>query len=349
MTQGQETEQEKGKNAMKNEKENINESKEVNETEIETETETETETEIENQGEKRADEEDFVIDFTTSSAISRVNLKFLIVYVPIIWISGIMALLYFWTFFDKNLFIYFRRKQIFDLAIFFCLLPAHIIAMFTIFMFGCLIMSKLILIIVNLIHRPKEGIFRAELGNNDFEFWCLRIEIKKLVIWLMNNYPLPWIDFLGFKWFGIDIDSSSHLLDAWCDLEFIEFGTRVMVGQGSVVMSSMVVGKYLIIKKVILDDHVVIGGQTTVAPGTIVGNESILGACSSTIFNQLLEPNWVYGGLPGRKIKENKYATTRRDLVRRKIVDEDVIKEESRHVNIDEEKKELIKTKEDDD
>jgi acetyltransferase-like isoleucine patch superfamily enzyme len=298
---------------------------------------------------KEENEDEYIIDFITSSAISRVNLKFLIVYIPIIWISGIMTLLYFWTFFDTNLLIYFYGKQTYDLVIFFCLLPAHVFAMFTIFTFGCLIMSKLILVIVNLIHRPKEGIFRAELGDNDFEFWCLRIEIKKLVIWLMNNWPLPWADIFAFRWFGIKIDSSSHLLDAWCDIEFVEFGRRVMVGQGAVIMSSMVVGKYLIIKKVILDDHTVIGGESTIAPGTIVGKESVTGAVTCTLFNQMIEPRWVYAGIPARKLKPNEYAIERRDIISKKHVDRDKEKLVKHEVNIEEEKKEKLTVKNDED
>ena len=70
------------------------------------------------------------------------------------------------------------------------------------------------LVLVNLIHKPKEGIFRAEIGNADFEFWCLRIELKKLALWLIRNCPLPWIDVIAFKWFGMQVDTSSHLNDA---------------------------------------------------------------------------------------------------------------------------------------
>lgn len=300
--------------------------------------------EYKNESDKKEEtvEDEYIIDFVTSSAISRINLKFLIVYIPIIWISGIMALLYFWTFFDINLLIYFYNRQTFDLVIFFCLLPAHIFAIFTIFTFGCLVMSKLILLIVNLIHKPKEGIFKAELGDNDFEFWCLRIEIKKLVIWLMNNWPLPWVDVLGFKWFGIKIDSSSHLLDAWCDIEFVEFGRRVMVGQGAVIMSSMVVGKYLIIKKVIFDDHTVIGGESTIAPGTIVGKESVTGAVTCTLFNQLIEPRWVYAGIPARKLKPNDYAEKRRDIISKKHIDQDKEKIVEHEINVDEKVKDLV-------
>ncbi|TXT65432.1 MAG: Bacterial transferase hexapeptide (Six repeats) [Promethearchaeota archaeon] len=277
-------------------------------------------------------EDEYLINFVTSSAISRVNLKFLIVYLPIIWLSGMITLTYWW--------IYQPRWHLF--IDFLLLLPAHILAMLTIFTFACVIFSKLLLILVNLIHKPREGIFRAELGDNDFEFWCLRIEIKKLVLWLFNNWPLPWADVIAFKWFGTNIDLSSHLHDAWCDAEFVKFGKRVMVGQGAVVMSSMVIGKYLIIKEVVLDDHTVVGGQSTVAPGTILGEESVVGAAGSTAFNQILEPGWIYAGIPARKLKTNEHAIKRRDIIVKKKIDEEEKEEIKQEVNIDEDKKDLV-------
>ncbi|MHA1478969.1 MAG: hypothetical protein ACTSPU_12300 [Promethearchaeota archaeon] len=45
--------------------------------------------------ENEEDDSDFIIDFTTSSAINRVSLKFLVVYIPIFWFSGI-AVATFW-------------------------------------------------------------------------------------------------------------------------------------------------------------------------------------------------------------------------------------------------------------
>ena len=42
--------------------------------------------------------EDLALDFTTSSAISRVNIKFLAVYIPIFWLSGMVVTIVFYTF-----------------------------------------------------------------------------------------------------------------------------------------------------------------------------------------------------------------------------------------------------------
>ncbi|UCC18371.1 MAG: hypothetical protein JSV62_09665 [Promethearchaeota archaeon] len=277
-------------------------------------------------------EQDLAIDFTTSSAISRVNIKFLAIYLPIFWLSGMLTTILFYTF---TLFV---RAWIM-LAFF---LPAMIIFMWFIFIMGCFFFSKLFLILINLIHKPKEGIFRAEKGNSDFEFWCLRTELKKIVFWLIRNWPLPWMDIMAFKVFGIKMTLSSSLWDAWCDGEFIKFGHKVLVGQGAAVMSSTVVGKYLIIKEVIFDDYVVIGGQAVISPGTVIGKESIVGALSTTNFNQILDPGWIYLGVPVTKFKPNKYATMQREILMKRDVDEEKKFEIEYEVNIEEDKKDLV-------
>ncbi len=280
-------------------------------------------------------EEDYTIDFITSSAISRINLKFLIVYIPILWFSGMLALGYWWQFQPPDL-------SIFHFTILLFYVPIHLIGMFTVFTLSCVLFSKLILIVINLIHKPKEGIFYAEKGDHDFEFWCLRIEIKKLVVWIMNNWPLPYIDILAFRWFGTEIDFSSHLHDAWCDLEFVKFGRRVMVGQGAVVMSSMVIGRYLIIKEVILDDYSIVGGMSTVAPGTIFGKESMTGAFVLTSFDQILDPGWIYIGIPARKFKHNVDTVEKRTTITKKNIDKEQILEVNHEINIDDDKKNLL-------
>ncbi|MFX0188887.1 MAG: hypothetical protein ACFE8A_14270 [Candidatus Hodarchaeota archaeon] len=276
--------------------------------------------------------EDFVLNFTTSSAISRVSIKFLVVYLPIFWLSGLMLAICWYGFvFHVN-----------NWIVVMLMLPLAIFCSYFIFIFFCAFFSKLFLIIINLIHKPKEGVFLAQKGDKDFEFWCLRTELKKLVVWLMNNCPLPWIDPLAFRWFGTRIDFTSHLYDAWVDIDFIKFGRKVLVGQGAVVMSSMVVGKYLIIKKLIFDDYSVIGGVSTIAPGTIIGRDSIIGAFSITNINQILEPGWIYFGIPGIKLKPNIYAHSRRDIILKKDVDDEKKFEAKVEVVIDEDKKDLI-------
>jgi carbonic anhydrase/acetyltransferase-like protein (isoleucine patch superfamily) len=111
-------------------------------------------------------------------------------------------------------------------------------------------------------------------------------------------------------------------------------------------MSSMVIGQYLIIKKVILGDHSLVGGVAKIAPGTVIGKEAVVGAFTTTIPNQEIEPAWIYFGPQfARKLKPNKYAEQRRDVIIRKDVDEEIKYEVQQEVNIDEDKKDLLNNK----
>ena len=276
--------------------------------------------------------ERYAIDFNTSSAVSKMHLKILALYVPILWLGGMLTIT---AFFGILL-------HVPDWLVI-VLLPVILFGMWFVFIFGCILVSKLFLVLIELIHRPRQGIFLAQEGDKDFEFWRLRTEVKKLGVWLLNNCPLPWADTWAFRWFGVKMDFSSHLMDAWVDVEFIKMGRKVTIGQGAVVMSSMVVGKYLIIKEVLLDDYVVVGGVSTIAPGTIIGRDSVIGAFSTTNYKQLLEQGWIYFGIPGIKLKENKFAEERRDIIVKRDVDSEEKYETIHDVNIDEDKKHMVK------
>lgn len=281
--------------------------------------------------------DDYIIDFNTSSAISNISLKFLILYVFIFWMGGLLVI-FVWLM-SINL-------PVITLLL---VLPFYIIMVYFVFNIACVVVTKFLLVLINLIHKPKEGIFRAEPGNKDFEFWRLRIELKKIGVWLFHHSGIPWADVWAFRWFGVKMDFSSHMPDAWVDIDFIKFGRKVTVGQGAVVMSSMVVGKYLIIKEVVFDDYTVVGGMSTVAPGTFIGRDTVLGALSTTNFKQILEEGWIYFGIPGIKLKENKFAEERKDIITERIVDKETKFEVEHEVNIDYDKKELIKIPEKED
>ena len=289
------------------------------------------------------DEKDFLLDFTTSSSINRIGYKSIILQLLVLWIGLFLGYIVIDSYL-RTFFIAFdeRSRYLHNWILVLIAFPFNILFIYILAVIGCIFASKFLLILINLIHVPKEGIFLIHRGNRDYEFWCLRIELKKIAIWMANNCPLPWIDTLAFRWFGVKIDFSSHLQDAWCDVEFIHFGRKVMVGQGAVVLSSMIIGKYLIIKQVIFDDYAVIGGQATIAPGTIIGKDTVIGALSTTNFYQFLEDSWIYFGIPAIKLKPNKYAESRRDLVKK--VDVDELKKFSieHEVNIDEDKKKLL-------
>jgi acetyltransferase-like isoleucine patch superfamily enzyme len=194
-----------------------------------------------------------------------------------------------------------------------------IFAWWGLYLLVSLIIGKLLLILLSLLHKPKEGLFEIGLNNNDYLYFCLRFSIKKFIFWIWNNFAFPWVSNFAFKLCNMSVDFKSTLFDGWSDTEFIKYGDNIMLGQGAIVCSSMIVSDYLLIKKVIIGDHVVLGGNSIVAPGTVIGKNCTLGVWAVTHINQILKPNWIYVGRPARKyipveknIQQSKKAPTRR-------------------------------------
>jgi hypothetical protein len=168
-----------------------------------------------------------------------------------------------------------------------------------------LIFAKIILVIVNLLHKPREGVFLRHPSDKDYRYWSLRNTIKKWPIWLSHKFPVPFMDNICSKMFGMKTTYSNSLFEGWVDTEFIEFGKNVVVGQGAVVQSAVIAGNLFIIRKTIIEDNVMIGSQSVVMPGTHLKKNSILGGHSMTTIGQVLEEQWIYLGAPAKKFKKN--------------------------------------------
>jgi len=165
--------------------------------------------------------------------------------------------------------------------------------------------AKILLRVVNLIHKPREGVFLRHPSDKDYRYWSLRNTIKRWPIWLAHNFPFPFLDNICFKVFGVKTKFSNSLFEGWVDTELIDFGKDVVVGQGSIIQSSVIIGNMLIIRKTVIEDCVRIGAHSVVMPGTHMGKNSILAASSTTYVGQELEEGWIYLGIPAKKYKKN--------------------------------------------
>lgn len=222
---------------------------------------------------------------------------YIILHILLIWLSVIPPMLLIWL--RVSTFIY-------DWA-FYVTLPIFTAMWYFVWLFSAILSSKIFLIIVNLIHKPKEGYFPRDNKNKDFKFWSLRATIKKFAFFICHNFPLPWLDIIAFKWFGVKVSMSTSLFDAWVDSEFIEIGKHTIIGQGSVLMSSMITRDWLILQKITIGDHCVVGGYSVVAPGTTIEDNVVIAVHSSTSVGQTLESDWVYIGQPAKKYKKNEF------------------------------------------
>ncbi len=223
---------------------------------------------------------------------------YVFIHILLIWLSAIPPLFLIWV----------RITYAYSFGlVFFVTLPIFVAAWYFVWLFSAIFFSKIFLLIVNLIHKPREGYFPRDRKNIDFKFWSLRATIKKFAFFICHNFPLPWLDIIAFKWFGVKVSLSTSLFDAWVDSEFVEIGKNTMIGQGSVIMSSMITRDWLILRKVTIGDHCVIGGYSVVAPGTTIKQNVVLAVHSSTAIGQTLDSDWVYIGQPAKKYKKNEF------------------------------------------
>ena len=223
--------------------------------------------------------------------------RYIFIYILLIWLSLIP---------DFFLILFLISIMEFD-WILFITLPLIMFVLSMLFILSALFFSRIALLFVNFFHFQKEGVFPKTIKNKDYRAWIKRAVIKKFPIWLCHNFPFPWVDVLAFKVFGNIVPWSTPLYDAWVDTEFLEIGKGTTIGQGAVIMTSLITTEFLIIKKVKIGKNCLIGGHSVVAPGTILQDDVVLGALSSTQISQELESGWVYMGSPAQKYRESKF------------------------------------------
>ncbi|NVM37111.1 MAG: hypothetical protein HWN81_16050 [Candidatus Lokiarchaeota archaeon] len=225
-----------------------------------------------------------------------VKKRYLFFYFFLIWISIFSIQFEFWLFWKL-----YDPKFIHFLVF----LPLLIFIMYLTSIAVSLIFAKIFLTVVNLFHKPREGIFLRHKSDKDYRYWCLRSVIKKWPLWISHKFPFPFMNNICLKMFGIRTKYSNSLFEGFVDTEFIEFGKNIVIGQGAIVQSAVIIGNLFIIRKTIIEDNVLIGAQSVVMPGTHMKKNSILGAHSLITIGQEIEENWIYLGAPAKKFKEN--------------------------------------------
>jgi carbonic anhydrase/acetyltransferase-like protein (isoleucine patch superfamily) len=227
-----------------------------------------------------------------------VKKSYLLFYFFLIWVSIMPLLLELWVYWR----FLWRPRPVH----FYTFLPLLCVLMYITITFSGIFFAKILLLIVNAIHKPIEGVFLRVPEDRDYRYWSLRNTIKRWPIWLAHRFPFPGImDNICFKTFGVKTKISNSLFEGWVDTEFIEFGKDVVVGQGAIVQSAVIIGNLLIIRKTIIEDNVRIGSHAIVMPGTHIGYNCILAANSVTTVGQNLEKGYIYAGIPAKKFKRN--------------------------------------------
>ncbi len=178
------------------------------------------------------------------------------------------------------------------------------------------LVAKVFLIFINIFHKPREGAFYRNKYDKDYCYWCLRAIVRKWPTWLARQLSLPILETFTLKLLGVKMSKTSALHEGWVDCEFVEIGKRVRLGQGSLIISNIIVQNKIIIRKIIIKDNVTIGVHSVICPGTVIESNTIVDALTITTVNQHLEGNSVYSGTPAKKVMENKPIENKEQLER---------------------------------
>ena len=226
--------------------------------------------------------------------------KYLIAYIFLIWISLLPAILEIWWYWQM---LWYEPRPLH----FYIFLPLYLLVIYVTTVLASIFFAKVMLIIINIFHKPREGVFLRDISDKDYRYWSLRNTIKKWPTWLAHKFPFPFLDNICFKVFGVKTKFSNSLFEGWVDTEFITFGKNVVVGQGAIIQSAVIVGNLLIIRKTVIEDNVRIGAHVIIMPGTHISKNCILNTWSSTMVGQELEEGWIYNGGPAKKFKKNRF------------------------------------------
>jgi acetyltransferase-like isoleucine patch superfamily enzyme len=142
--------------------------------------------------------------------------------------------------------------------------------------------------------------------DKDYLFYVIRKNLKGFILKIFNYFPLPWAKLLALRILEIKIPYNSGVLDSYIDSDFVIIENNVILGEGSIIMSSMIVGDFLYVKRVILKEGCTIGAFSVISPGTIVEKGAILGMGSYTTINQCLKEHSIHIGRPAINLKEYK-------------------------------------------
>ena len=228
----------------------------------------------------------------------RIRNKFLILYIVIIILSLIPTSLFEYWYIT----LFWSETYFWG---FFIVLPFNIFLSIYLIQLSAILISVLFLKIVNLIHNPKEGNFKRSIEDRDYYYWTVRNIVKKWPLYVTSSNPFPWLkNRFTLRFFGVKIGKKAICDNSWISSEFVSIGKNVIIGMNSTILSFAIEQDNFILKKIIVDDNVLIGAKCVLLPGTIIKQDTKLSAHSYTNHNQILEEHSIYKGHPA-KLKEN--------------------------------------------
>ncbi|MFX1235851.1 MAG: hypothetical protein ACFFBY_15085 [Promethearchaeota archaeon] len=242
----------------------------------------------------------FDIEFLSSSGVYKT--AFTLIIVLQLLVGGIVIVLVnLW--FINSLYFLLTGDQFYQVAVrpewyYWLLLPLNIYGNIYLFTFTIISFSAVIFRIINKLSPPQEGIF--ERGSKDWKYMHRRFWTAYFPVWLARALPLPWLDIICYRFFGIKVGKNVVLYEGYIDPIFVEIGDFTMTSLNICIFSHLIYQDKVIIKKVKIGKACIVGPHTIVAPGTVMHEGAVLGVNSYTQIGQELEGDIIHVGTPAR-------------------------------------------------
>lgn len=184
--------------------------------------------------------------------------------------------------------------------------PLYLVFVYILTVVWTAFLTRGLLMVLNRIHLPRQGVFFRSLTDKDYVFWNLRNLARLFLFWLLWSVPFPLLrPTFGYKFFGIPIGKNSIFTHSWVTAEFIRIGSNVQIGQAAAIYSYQIQDDKILVAEVVIEDNVIIGPQVVLFPGTVVHQNVVIdgGAFADPFF--VFEANGVYHGAPVKLIRIN--------------------------------------------
>jgi acetyltransferase-like isoleucine patch superfamily enzyme len=185
--------------------------------------------------------------------------------------------------------------------VFFLLVPFNAVILIYLIQLSATLIAALLIKVVNLIHIPREGIFKRSIKDKDYLFWNLRNVIKKWPLYITASNPFPWFkNRFTLRFFGVKIGKHCICDNSWISSEFVSIGKNVILGMNATLISFGIEQEHFIIKRITIEDNALIGAKCVILPGTIVKQNCKVEAHSYTNYNDILKESSLFSGHPAK-------------------------------------------------
>jgi acetyltransferase-like isoleucine patch superfamily enzyme len=201
----------------------------------------------------------------------------------------------------QNIFTIFLNLK-FLLIIFFT--PILYILLYLLHLSLTILIVKIIYIILNRKEpKFKEGTFHWSEKDKGYIYYFIHSFLMRLVKWKIQRSIFPWLIKFCLSWIGrCKIGKNTILEDMYIAKDYLEIGNNCYIGK--TLLTNHLWGENLFVKRIKINDNVVILDGSTISPGSFIDSNVNILPLSFTLKSEDLSKKSRYYDIPLNQISE---------------------------------------------